>query len=431
MLGNQGKIGFLIALTVSLLALHFCSQRNINLLNSPGSITTNSDYGGGNSKAIALPFQEGVGFLCQIADQSPRSFCEYTFQLGKDATHGLNFSQFGSLDLNISMTRDGWPLQDYPVRVYLHQYDPNLPKNWHHKIHQINFDTYEHTNGLSLPTEYIQVADWWREASQADMLRSMVDLTNIVSLSILTPEGTPQGLYQIKINQLSTQGKLIPDFTLYGLLSFIWLWFLLHQLIRYLKRIHRQQKRLKRRVIQLSERSHSLQKQATVDPLTKVLNRGGGLELVHRLKVLHTPFCLLYIDLDHFKHLNDRYGHQVGDDVLTQFADIAQSIVHSQGTLIRWGGEEFLGLIRCDDIESAYFTARQIHKQMAAHPWPHQQQVTCSIGIALCSLETPFQQATEKADSALYKAKHNGRNRIEVSASDKKQCVEPVTRQAI
>lgn len=423
MLGNQGKVISLIGLTAILLTAHFFSQKSINILHSKGSIVTANDYGGGDSVAVSIPSDtERTRFLCQIPDSGTHAFCEYAFLLGNDRAHGIDLSDYDELHIDIEMTRNGLPVRNFPLRLYLQNYDERLPAHWRNKTHQIDVDTYHFRHALTFPLNYIQVADWWRTKSQTDAQNGVVDLTNVVKLSVLTPENAPQGIYQITIKNIIFDGKLVSNTFMYGGLTLMWILFFLHHTLKIVSRSAEQQKQLRQKLIHLAERSQQLRKQALSDPLTQVLNRTGGLEQARRLKLLHGKFCLLYMDLDHFKQLNDQFGHHTGDLVLQDFVLIVQRRLHTQGTLIRWGGEEFLALVKCNDIESAYFLARNIRRDLAAHHWPHHQAVTCSIGIACCDVNTPFQRAAENADSALYQAKHRGRDRIEIYDVDKTKC---------
>ncbi|SDG80824.1 diguanylate cyclase (GGDEF) domain-containing protein [Vibrio xiamenensis] len=415
MLGNQGKLLFLIGFTVTLLSVHFFSQKSINVLDYQGSIASPEKYQ--DTNAIAIPFPsnaERPSFLCQIPERGQHEFCTFTFHLGDSATQGIDISDFSEMSVDIDMTRNGWPVQNLPIRLYLQTYDPRLPKHWQYKTHQIDLDTYQYRKGLTLPLNYIQVADWWRKNSQADIKNSVVDLTNIVKLSILTPEDAPEGVYQIRVNAIRFTGHAISNSILLSSLTLAWLVLFLFHIFKLVAHSSAQQKLLREKLIRLSERSDALQQQAMHDPLTQALNRNGGLEKIQHLKLNLSNFCLMYLDLDHFKQLNDQYGHHIGDQVLQEFSAIVQGRLQTQGTLIRWGGEEFLAIVECKDTEPAHFLARKIRKDLAQHDWPNQSTVTCSIGIAQCDIHHSFQSSLINADSALYHAKNSGRDRIEV-----------------
>jgi len=163
---------------------------------------------------------------------------------------------------------------------------------------------------------------------------------------------------------------------------------------------------------------------AQTDPLTGALNRrafmGRGERLLQRHAYERAPLCLLFLDLDHFKSLNDRFGHSGGDDVLTSFVGLVNGCIRPTDFLFRIGGEEFCCLLPYTSTEQAYRVAERIRFQfemstvdVAGTP----VKATASLGIASpdaigYELDTLMRQA----DSAVYAAKRAGRNRIVVAA---------------
>ena len=127
-----------------------------------------------------------------------------------------------------------------------------------------------------------------------------------------------------------------------------------------------------------------------------------------------TPFSMLLIDLDHFKEINDKHGHQGGDTVLTRFVQCVEQVLRRPSVIGRYGGEEFIVILPDTTKEQAVQVAERIQSSLRMRTLP--PVFTASIGVA-CSL--PAQQDTldaliGRADAALYAAKRNGRNRIEV-----------------
>ena len=123
--------------------------------------------------------------------------------------------------------------------------------------------------------------------------------------------------------------------------------------------------------------------------------------------------CLLMIDIDHFKHINDTYGHPIGDEILKQVATAFSSVLREQDIIARFGGEEFVVMFRPDGEKNALDKADKVLKIVEAL-MPEGLKVTISIGVAqLSSNDKDFFMQLKKADYALYEAKENGRNRIE------------------
>ena len=124
------------------------------------------------------------------------------------------------------------------------------------------------------------------------------------------------------------------------------------------------------------------------------------------------------IDLDHFKKINDTHGHQAGDDVLTGFASAAQAALRETDVICRWGGEEFLVLLRdTDPALQGREALKRLRDNLTNLRTPSDTAVTFSAGLALARTDEPAERTIERADRALYAAKTAGRNR-DVSSPD-------------
>ena len=165
---------------------------------------------------------------------------------------------------------------------------------------------------------------------------------------------------------------------------------------------------------------------ALVDPLTGIANRRAFLQDATQLAKRHSgkpvPTAVLLIDLDHFKSINDRFGHALGDRVLEIFSDTARESVRSTDLLGRLGGEEFAAVLHDTSRDKAIAVAERIRENFA-----HAAQdvdgrpvgATLSIGVAYCqeaALDVP--ELLAQSDQALYFAKEHGRNRVEVASLD-------------
>lgn len=163
------------------------------------------------------------------------------------------------------------------------------------------------------------------------------------------------------------------------------------------------------------------------DPLTGVYNRRYVdrhlLEELARARRQGTRISCMYIDIDHFKHVNDSVGHLGGDDVLREVASRIKAELRVSDTLGRFGGEEFVVLLTDADNASAVVVAERIRLNVSTQPFllnsGHSITVTVSIGVATLTesdrneaVEVMAQQIVAKADHALYEAKESGRNRV-------------------
>jgi diguanylate cyclase len=168
-----------------------------------------------------------------------------------------------------------------------------------------------------------------------------------------------------------------------------------------------------------------IERLATTDALTGVYNRRKWLEEANRVlaRFLRSGhrFSVLYLDLDHFKRLNDTHGHATGDLVLQQFAELVAEQVRELDVLGRFGGEEFVVLLPETPLENAKSIAHRIRATTEALSIRTNQQtlnLTVSIGLAEVSLEdSSIEDVLHRADVALYQAKALGRNRVALESS--------------
>ncbi|KXG83486.1 GGDEF domain-containing protein [Pseudomonas mosselii] len=164
--------------------------------------------------------------------------------------------------------------------------------------------------------------------------------------------------------------------------------------------------------------------QATIDHLTGTLSRSAFTRRANALldSRQHTPqlpLTLMMLDIDHFKTINDRHGHGVGDQVLRQFAMTLQDQLHDGELFARLGGEEFVIIVPGLAPELARFTAERLRRAVQDLHIAQPEQalrITVSIGLSGCAADTPASSLDEllaSADQALYRAKAQGRNRVE------------------
>ena len=181
-------------------------------------------------------------------------------------------------------------------------------------------------------------------------------------------------------------------------------------------------------VFDLSERKAleaRLEKQALTDPLTGLGNRryleGQAAMEIARAERSGTPLSLIAVDLDHFKRINDTYGHDVGDVVLQAFATLARQVLRDGDVLCRMGGEEFAVLLPDTTREQALRIAERLRVAVATTPARVGRDATedgtlaytASLGVTLVSAgETTLKPAIKRADQGLYAAKETGRNRV-------------------
>ncbi len=170
------------------------------------------------------------------------------------------------------------------------------------------------------------------------------------------------------------------------------------------------------------ERLHEI---AMRDDLTGLYNRRQLMEYLGRQKALADRatlgFTLCYVDLDHFKRVNDKFGHTRGDEVLKEFAEIAMKVVREEDFVARIGGEEFVMVLINASPKDAEMVANRLRRQTQAMTIDASDlsfSVTASVGIAMYVAGEEIEHLLDRADAAMYQAKNQGRNRVIVAAEN-------------
>ena len=173
---------------------------------------------------------------------------------------------------------------------------------------------------------------------------------------------------------------------------------------------------LERTSIELDTVNKELGKIAYTDQLTKIYNRW---ELENKINEVlgfcaadNTPACLIFMDIDHFKHVNDTYGHDVGDMVLRASVDIVKDNLKPSHVFGRWGGEEFLYVLPETDMDKALEFAESLRSQIEQSCFTTVQHITMSFGVTQYKAGDTIDSFVKRADEGLYKAKESGRNRV-------------------
>lgn len=176
---------------------------------------------------------------------------------------------------------------------------------------------------------------------------------------------------------------------------------------------------------ELESANVELNRLARTDRLTQIANRGETEALLKEAVALAAaegaePLSVLMLDIDDFKKVNDIYGHDVGDQVLTEMAKVLRSQVRFGDTVGRWGGEEFLMILPKATEKDAARVAERIRKAIAnIHALPHDRSFTASFGVARVAPGETFDEFYRRVDSALYDAKNSGKNCVRVAPMKK------------
>ncbi|MCH7375192.1 GGDEF domain-containing protein [Aeromonas sp. MR19] len=169
---------------------------------------------------------------------------------------------------------------------------------------------------------------------------------------------------------------------------------------------------LNTRITQLHNDSHT-------DAMTGLFNRRGMQQVLDSYQALGQPLAVIALDIDHFKQINDGFGHDVGDQVLAALAALMQQGARQADAVCRSGGEEFLVLLPGLPLPLAFEIAERLRQRVAAHPMPGAGHITISLGVAHWpGSDDDLNAVLKQADKALYEAKRRGRNRTVLASRD-------------
>ena len=256
---------------------------------------------------------------------------------------------------------------------------------------------------------------------------------NVIDVGLDLVPPITEGEHEITIEYADIYGELLPAAHWYLGVALTWL---ISNLLFIARHLRVQDKRIRndsRRLSSLTHFSNDLQQESehykmlsNVDALTGALNRNGFAVEINKLtqngKMIHNN-SMMVIDLDHFKRINDNFGHDAGDVVLRKTAHVIKKNTRATDLFVRWGGEEFLLL--CVDINSqhALLIAEKIRSAIETMKINYQEReipVTVSIGVGVIKHEESVDDLFQRADQALYNAKQLGRNCVVLSEPDSK-----------
>jgi diguanylate cyclase (GGDEF)-like protein len=176
---------------------------------------------------------------------------------------------------------------------------------------------------------------------------------------------------------------------------------------------------VKKHAAALEKTNQELNVLSVTDKLTQIYNRGKLDAVLHaevrRAERYASDLSVIMLDIDHFKRVNDVFGHAIGDSVLVGVAKVLQNCIRETDTIGRWGGEEFLVILPQTGGEQAFEVAEKIRRAISSAHFTIVDHLTASLGVTSFSPEDSEEQLLARADSALYEAKNMGRNRVVLS----------------
>lgn len=416
----------LVILTLGLLTWHHFGMDRVFVLDPlKGHEFTVSDDRGLGGKSIATLSAAGDLRVmeCTLEKTYAWPFCDLAIRLA-EMPDGVDLTNYESISFDVGYSGPSPRV----VRFYLKNFEDNIssPSDWQSlKVNEIEFEL-PPSGQITIPLKLFRVASWWVSERKVPLMNTDMRIDKVPFAELSTGSLAAAGQYRFEIRAIKFNGKWISQANLLMLLVGAWLLFgvsrLLAELLEF--RLHLRATRYRLRQLQsinqaLKLETQELAGQVRTDQLTGALNREGLREYLMTLWQDDIPVksgvCAIFADLDHFKIINDTYGHLAGDEVLRQFARLVQCEIRAGDRLARWGGEEFLIICPQTQADQARGLAEKLRQTIANGAWPQKMQVTCSFGVAAYIPGEDFGAMIKRADDALYKAKANGRNCAEVA----------------
>ncbi|MEO7495663.1 MAG: GGDEF domain-containing protein [Massilia sp.] len=375
----------------------------------------------GDSVATVKRVGDNLIMNCKISTKTSWPFCKFVFYLGK-GDKGMDLSQFEYVSYDLRFSGVG----NAHARSLILNYEPEISNvnDWmSQKINEAEFDIPKN-EVIKLPLKVFHTAPWWNALRKVPLLHTDTRIDNVIAVELNTGDAGIPGEHVVELRSIKFHGKWISQNQLLMALVGVWIAFAVTWPVLNAYKFRAELKFSKQRLAALDEVNKALQLetkelagQVSTDPLTGALNRQGLRALLMKnwtaTSLMAEPVVVIFADLDHFKQVNDQHGHDVGDQVLRLFVSTVSSTLRATDNLVRWGGEEFLIICPCTSAEQGCALADKVRLAMHRTQWPLGLKLTSSFGVAVHLPGEEIGVAIKRADVALYKAKENGRDRIE------------------
>jgi len=357
---------------------------------------------------------------CDVEPGYRYPFCILSLRLGT-APAGVDLSGYDRL--RVWMRSEG-PEPRQQVRFALRNYNPGYSRLAEEESLKNQEIIYSLDTGSPLDVRLSQfgVASWWAEEHQLPLEHAGLEFDHIVAIDITTASDLQYGPHRITVERIELEGKWIAPARLRLFVIAAWLVAALAFLgidsiatRRELARTRRSQASLEQINDALRTETAAYAALARRDALTGLLNRQGLGDALQELSARTEdlfPLSLVFVDIDHFKRVNDEHGHAIGDEVIRETASCIVRHVERGDLITRWGGEEFLLVCPRTSVQEAAAVAERLRALIAVHHWPLDLHVSCSFGVAGADSGLQLREGIDRADHAMYLAKRGGRNRV-------------------
>ncbi|MGL1958781.1 MAG: GGDEF domain-containing protein [Colwellia sp.] len=379
---------------------------------------------GGNTKQQVFESEVLYKWQC-ILDKGNTDYpyCGFLINLGKSISNGIDLSDHKSLKLWLK-----YQGKAKTIRVSLRNFNPdysNIENNDSTKYHELNIPIEYLDRNEHIKLRNFNIPMWWKRDRQIPVHLGGPELSNTVYIDIQTGSDLTDGLHQFELKKIELHGQWLSTEKWYLSILFFWLilgaTILIFRLVKLNKAIRQSNKRentLIKQNTDLDIKAQTFAKLSKTDNLTGALNRQGIEESIERGVLAweseNKPLSIIMLDIDHFKNVNDTYGHDVGDKVLKLISKAIKKNIRYTDSFARWGGEEFV-LVCCDtSIDDAGLIAENLRERITRTVLIDDIKVTASFGVSSVQCSDSVDDLFKRADEALYNAKNSGRNNVKI-----------------
>jgi diguanylate cyclase (GGDEF)-like protein len=377
----------------------------------------------GDSVATLTRRADALVLDCALRTTYVWPYCRILFTLSRQAD-GADLSAFDAITIDLSHQGPGRP----DLRLSLRNFERGLSiadELMSQKIVEAHIAA--PAQGIvTIPVNVLRTAPWWIEMRQVPLAHTNVRIDNVTAIDLAIGSNDSAGRHRLELRSLKFHGKWISQTYLLSLLVGAWMVAALARMVYTVRHYRRQLRIGATRLAMLSQINSALELEASelagqvyTDSLTGALNREGLRDaLMGKLAAAspaQQPMAVVFVDLDHFKQINDTHGHGAGDEVLRLFTAAVRRDMRASDKLVRWGGEEFLIVCPGTGATEAHALANKLRNTIFGHAWPFGLRVTASFGVTALHPGEEIGEAIKRADGALYQAKAKGRDCVQLA----------------
>lgn len=421
------SIGMLLLLSTAGLVWNQYGMEKIYSLDASSQLSVRAidDSSSGGKTSSAIRRVDGRLVMdCDIRAGYAWPYCNMVFELGRPP-NGVDLSSYDTV--SVSATMSG-PEPTQQLRLFALDYNPtfskpDMPESA--KVQELVYDAGVHPK-MHARINQFTVSSWWTNAHTLSIEHAGTEFANVVAVQLATGGNVVPGHHTLTLERVEFEGKTIPVATFRLWVIATWLAAAFIGLIVYAMSVARALAATRYSKVALEQLNSSLRQEADShqhaarrDSLTGVLNRFGLRDeltkAAQRGDREFFPLAIVFIDIDHFKAINDGHGHDVGDLVIKEFADVISKAIERDDICARWGGEEFLLIFPATVAADAQAIAERLRRTINDRTWPQNLRVTGSFGVAQAHAGDNLVDGIKRADEAMYAAKSNGRDRVELN----------------